>query len=77
MDLVQSCFNYHFKINSGYSLINNTLTGALDVIENDIWDLVQKRKFGDIERYPISNLIERGYFYSDLKKEFFYNINLI
>ena len=69
MDLVQSCFNYYFKINSRYTLINNTLTGALDVIENDIWNLVQKRKFGDIERYSISNLIERGYLYYDLKKE--------
>jgi len=69
MDLVQSCFNYHFKINSRYTLINNTLTGALDIIENDIWGLVLERKFNAIERYPLSNLIERGYLYYDLKKE--------
>jgi len=69
MNLVQSCFNYHFKINSKYTIINNTLTGALDIVENNIWSLVEGKKFNSIDAEPLSNLIERGYLYYDLKKE--------
>jgi len=69
MNMVQSCFNYHFKINSRYTLINNTLTGALDIIENDIWSLVTDKKFNSVNPNILSEFRERGYFYSDLKKE--------
>jgi len=69
MKLLQSNYNYYCKINSRYTLINNTLTGALDIIENNIWDLVVNKKFNNIDTNPLSNLIERGYLYYDLKKE--------
>lgn len=69
MDLFPSSYNYSYKINSRYNLINNTLTGALDIIENDIWSLVEGKKSNSINAEPISNLIERGYLYYDLKKE--------
>jgi len=69
MKLIPSSYNYSCRINSRYTLINNTLTGALDVIENSIWNLVEDRKFNRIEGKPLSDLIERGYLYPDLKKE--------
>ena len=69
MKLFQSGYNYSHRINSRYTLINNTLTGALDIIENDIWSLVEGKKFNNIDTEPLSNLIERGYLYYDLKKE--------
>jgi len=69
MKLFPSTYNYSCRINSRYTLINNTLTGALDIIENHIWDLVEGRKFSSIDGKPLSNLIERGYLYYDLKKE--------
>ena len=69
MDLFPSSYNYSYKINSRYTLINNTLTGALDIIENDIWSLIEGKKFNSINAEPLSNLIERGYLYYDLKKE--------
>ena len=69
MDLFTSSYNYSYKINSRYTLINNTLTGALDIIGNDIWSLVEGKKFNSINAEPLSNLIERGYLYYDLKKE--------
>ena len=65
MKLYSSKYNYSSKINSRYSLINNTLTGAVDIIENNIWHLVEKSKFELLERYPLSNLIERGYLYDN------------
>ena len=65
MKLFLSKYNYSSKINSKYSLINNTLTGAVDIIENNIWHLVEKSKFELLERYPLSNLIERGYLYDN------------
>jgi len=69
MKLFPSSYNYYHRINSRYTLINNTLTGALDIIENRIWDLVEGRKFSSIDGKPLSNLLERGYLYHDLKKE--------
>ena len=69
MKLFPSSYNYSCRINSRYTLINNTLTGALDIIENHIWDLVESKNFCSIDGKPLSNLIERGYLYSDLKKE--------
>src|SRR4030065_753650 len=69
MRLLPSNYNYSKKINSGYTLINNTLTGALDVVENNIWGLAEENKFNSISPDILSKLINRGYFYSDLKKE--------
>ncbi len=69
MKLFPSSYNYSCRINSRYTLINNTLTGALDIIENNIWNLVESKKFSSIKSGPLSNLIERGYLYYDLKKE--------
>jgi uncharacterized protein len=69
MKLFPSRYNYSCRINSRYTLINNTLTGALDIIDNHIWDVVEERKFCSIDSKPLSNLIERGYLYSDPKKE--------
>lgn len=69
MKLYQSNFNYSARINSRYTFINNTLTGALDIVESNIWDKVCNEKFEDIPYNPLSNLIERGYLYYDLQKE--------
>lgn len=69
MNLFPSSYNYSYEINFKYTLINNTLTGALDIIENDIWSLVEGKKFNSVNAEPLSNLIERGYLYYDLKKE--------
>ncbi len=69
MKLFPSNYNYSKKINSEYTLINNTLTGALDIIENNIWTLTEEKKFNNISSDILSKLIDRGYFYSDLKKE--------
>ncbi len=69
MRLFPSSYNYSCRINSRYTLINNTLTGALDIIENYIWDLVKEKKFDFIDAEPLSNLVERGYLFHDLKKE--------
>jgi len=64
-----SRFNYSRKINDDYTLINNTLTGALDLIENNIWELFVEKKFTQIESDPLSNLTERGYIYPDISQE--------
>lgn len=69
MNLFPSNYNYSYRINNKYSFINNVLTGAVDFIENDVWDLTINKKFEDIEKYLLSDLIERGYFYYDLKQE--------
>ena len=69
MKLYLSKYTYGGKINSKYSLINNTLTGAIDIIENNIWNLIEAQKFNLIEKDPLSNLIERGYLYGDPKEE--------
>ena len=69
MNLFPSSYNYSYKINSRYTLINNTLTGALDIIENNIWSLVEGKKFNSISSEPPVKTYERGYFYSNLKKE--------
>src|SRR4030042_4097507 len=69
MKLFPSDYIYSKKINSGYTLINNTLTGALDIVENYIWDLLKEKNFNSISSNILLKLISRGYFYSDLKKE--------
>ncbi len=69
MELFQSSYNYSKKINSKYTLINNTLTGALDIIENYIWQLIEKKSFDKVESGILSRLMDRGYFYTDSKKE--------
>src|SRR4030066_1703617 len=69
MKLFPSNYNYSKKINSRYTLINNTLTGALDIIENDIWNLITVKKFNSIRPNILSRLRQRGFFYSILEKE--------
>ena len=69
MKLFPSSYNYYFRLNSRYTLINNTLTGALDIVESDIWSLVIGKKFNSINANHLSNLIDRGYLYHDLKRE--------
>lgn len=69
MKLFPSSYNYYFRLNSRYTLINNTLTGALDIVESDIWGLVIGKKFNSINANHLSNLIDRGYLYHDLKRE--------
>jgi len=67
--LFPSSYNYFHRINSRYTLINNTLTGALDIVESDVWSLVIGKKFNSINANHLSNLIDRGYLYHDLKRE--------
>lgn len=69
MKLFPSRYNYSYRINEKYSFINNVLTGAVDFIENDIWNPVLDNKLEKVKKYPLSNLIERGYFYYDLSEE--------
>lgn len=68
-ELYPSNYNYSQKINHEYTLINNTLTGALDIINTGVWDLIKERKFTGISSDILSKLSKRGYFYSSLKKE--------
>jgi len=69
MKLFSSNYNYSKRINSKYTLINNTLTGALDIIENDIWNLIAAKKINSISPNILSRLRCRGYFYPNPKKE--------
>ncbi|MDD5621623.1 MAG: radical SAM protein [Actinomycetota bacterium] len=69
MKLFSSKYNYSKRINSRYTLINNTLTGALDIIENDIRDLIAAKKFNSIRPNILLRLRNRGYFYSNAEKE--------
>ena len=69
MSLYTSNYNYHKKINPEYTLISNNLTGAMDVIENYVWELAEKKSFESIKPDILSNLLERGYFYPDPEKE--------
>ncbi|HEY4662044.1 MAG TPA: hypothetical protein VIH07_00030, partial [Candidatus Humimicrobiaceae bacterium] len=64
-----SNYNYSIRINSRYTLINNTLTGALDIIESDIWNLIAVKKINSISPNVLTRLRHRGYFYTDPKKE--------
>ena len=69
MKLFPSNYNYSIRINSRYTLINNTLTGALDIIESDIWNLIAVKKINSISPNVLTRLRHRGYFYTDPKKE--------
>ncbi|MEA2016230.1 MAG: radical SAM protein [Actinomycetota bacterium] len=69
MKLFPSSYNYSKKINQEYTLINNTLTGALDVIENYNWELAEKKSFSRLKPAILSGLIDRGYFYPEPEKE--------
>jgi uncharacterized protein len=69
MKLWPSKYNYHYKLNSSYTFINNFLTGALDFIKSRDWDLMLGGKFTEVDADPLSGLIERGYYYKDPDKE--------
>ncbi|MGM0366009.1 MAG: hypothetical protein ACQEP5_05680 [Actinomycetota bacterium] len=64
-----SRFNYFRKIDDTYTLINNTLTGAVDIIENGSWDLFIGKKFSQIGLPTLSRLTDRGYLYEDIGRE--------
>ncbi|MBM3705109.1 MAG: radical SAM protein [Actinobacteria bacterium] len=67
MKLFPSRYNYQCKINSRYSILNNFLTGALDIIENNIAEKLLGNDFNPEEKNsdPLSSLIERGYLYEN------------
>jgi len=69
MKLFPSKYTYSKKIDSKHTFINNTLTGALDIINNSIWSLVEEKKFNRISSNILTKLIKRGYFYPDPEKE--------
>jgi uncharacterized protein len=69
MRIFSSKYNYYYRINPEYTVINNFLTGALDIINSSIWDKVLGNKFDEIEKYPLSDLVERGYFYENPDNE--------
>ena len=69
MELWPSKYNYFFKLDNKYTLINNLLTGAIDFIDSRTWDSVLGGKFGEVGSSPLSDLIERGYFYKDPDEE--------
>ncbi len=69
MKLWPSKYNYHYKLDSNYTFINNFLTGALDFIKSNDWDLMLGGKFEEVDTDPLSGLIERGYYYKDSDKE--------
>lgn len=51
--------------------MNNVLTGAVDIINNDILDDLLGEKFSNFEKNenPLSALVERGYYYYNPEKE--------
>jgi uncharacterized protein len=69
MKLFQSRYIYQHKLNHKFTLINNFLTGALDIVESDKWDDIIKGKKELVGTEPLSELTERGYFYADAKEE--------
>ena len=69
MKLWPSKYNYYFILNNGYTFLWNFLTGALNFIESKTWELMLGRKFGEVDSSPLSDLIERGYYYKDPDEE--------
>ena len=69
MKMFPSKYNYYYKINSEYTIINNFLTGALDIINSDVWDKALGNGFDEIESDPLSALVERGYYYENIDDE--------
>src|SRR3989337_3036210 len=69
MKLFKSRYIYQHKLNHKFTLINNLLTGALDIIGSDKWDDIVKGKKELVDTEPLSELTERGYFYTDAKEE--------
>ena len=69
MKLWSSKYNYYFKLDNDHTFISNFLTGALDFIESRTWDLMLGRKFDKVDSGPLSDLIERGYYYKGPDKE--------
>ena len=69
MKQFQSKYVYQYKLDHKYTLINNFLTGALDIVESDKWDNVIKSNEESVGTQPLSELTERGYFYSDEREE--------
>ena len=69
MKLFQSRYIYQHKLNHKFTLINNLLTGALDIIESAKWIEIIKGKNELAGAEPLSELTERGYFYADPKEE--------
>jgi len=53
MKLWPSTYNYHYKLDSDYTFINNFLTGALDFIKSKDWDLMIGRKFEEVEKKTV------------------------
>ncbi|MHB1443849.1 MAG: radical SAM protein [Candidatus Humimicrobiaceae bacterium] len=85
MRIFPSKYNYHYKINSEYSIMNNFLTGALDIIDNNTMNNLPGNKLDlneNSDEYPLSALIERGYYYKEpnaedkLFKELFENFKI-
>jgi len=85
MKFFSSKYNYFYKINSEYSIMNNFLTGALDIIDNNTMNKLPGNELDlnkNSEKYPLSALIERGYFYKEpdaegkLFKELFKNFKV-
>jgi uncharacterized protein len=69
MKLFQSSYIYQHKLNHKFTLINNFLTGALDIVESDKWNDIIEGKKKLIGTEPLSELTERGYFYPDAREE--------
>lgn len=64
-----SKYNYYYRLDERYTFINNFLTGAVDFIENSIWNSLPGGDFKGGDLSPLSDLIERGYFYKDPQEE--------
>jgi len=66
-----SRYNYSYKINPKYTFINNNLTGAVDIINSDIWDLFLTSDFNKIPNKIVNKLVDRGYLYKNSEEESF------
>jgi uncharacterized protein len=69
MSFSQSKYNYFYQINSKYTLLNNTLTGAVDIIENKAWNQLLKNNIKNIKPNLTLKLVDRGYLYNNIKNE--------
>ena len=66
-----SKYNFSYKINPKHTFINNNLTGAMDIIESDVWGFFIAEKYLQIPKSILDDFLNRGYLYENVNIEHF------